>query len=50
MDVLSPKAIGPMLSSIVYEVVTIIEVFVVRQNQPLMGRPAQVTLNPQQLI
>jgi hypothetical protein len=50
MDMLPPKAIGPILSSIVYEVIPIIEIFVVGQDQPLMGRPTQVPLNPQQLI
>jgi hypothetical protein len=50
MDMLSPKAIGPIFGPIVYEEITLIEIFVVGQNQSLMGRPTQVPLNPQQLI
>jgi|688.fasta_scaffold206745_2 hypothetical protein len=50
MDMLAPKAICPVFSPIVYEEITLIQIFMVGQNQPLMGRPAQVPLNPQQLI
>jgi hypothetical protein len=50
MDMLPPKAIGPVFGSIVYEVIPIIQIFVVGQNQSLMGCPTQVPLNPQQLI
>jgi hypothetical protein len=44
MDMLAPKAIGPVFSPIVYEVIPIIEVFVVGQNQPLMAAPPRCRL------